>query len=79
MSNKDEQLSFLTEDENPEQTLENCHRFLYLFLYLDHSQPINDYAGAAIVMILAEVSNALTELGDTYNFVEKSGNVSAIG
>ncbi len=78
MSNKDEQRSFLT-DDNPEQTLENVRRMLNLLSYLNRSEPMNDYAEAGVNMILWEVGDTLTELGNTYSFVEKSGSVSALG
>ncbi len=70
MSNKDKQLSFLA-DEHPEQTLENVRRMLDLLSYLNRSEPMNDYAEAGVCMILWEVGDALTELGDSYNFVKK--------
>ena len=78
MSNKDKQQSFLT-DDNPEQTLENVRRMLDLLSYLNRSESMNDYAEAGVNMILWEVGETLTELGDTYSFVEKSGNVSTLG
>jgi len=71
MNSKEEQLPFLT-DDNPEQTLENCRRFLDLFMYLDRAEPMNDYASAAVSMMLSEISNSLTELGNTYDFVKKA-------
>ena len=82
MSNNKERLSFLTDNDNPEQTLENVRRMLDLLSYLNRSEPMNDYAEAGVNMILWEVGDALTHLGDTYDFVEKSGKpgiASALG
>ena len=70
MSSNKEQLSFLT-DDHPEQTLENIRRMLDLLSYLNRSEPMNDYAEAGVCMIVWEVGNTLTELGDNYNFVKK--------
>ncbi len=75
---KEKPPSFLT-DNNPEQTLENVRRMLDLLSYLNRSEPMNDYAEAGVNMILWEVGDTLTELGNTYSFVEKSGSVSALG
>ena len=72
MSTSGKHPSFLTDDsDNPGQTLENINRFLCLLMFMDHSQPLNDYAHAAVTMILGEISDALTELGDNYTFMKK--------
>ena len=67
---KEDRPPFLT-DNNPAQTLENVRRMLDLLSYLNRSEPMNDYAEAGVCMILWEVGETLTELGDTYNFVKK--------
>ncbi len=80
MSNNHEQSSFLTDVvAGPGQTLENVRRMLDLLSNLNRSEPMNDYAEAGVNMILWEVGDTLTNLGDTYDFVEKSGKVSALG
>ncbi len=72
MSTNDERQSFLTDViAGPAQTLENVRRMLDLLSYLNRSEPMNDYAEAGVCMILWEVGDALTELGDSYNFVKK--------
>ncbi len=69
---KEKPLPFLTDVvAGPGQTLENVRRMLDLLSYLNRSEPMNDYAEAAVCMILWEVGDALTELGDSYNFVKK--------
>ena len=52
MSNNKERLSFLTNNHNPEQTLENVRRMLDLLSYLNRSETMNDYAKADVNMIL---------------------------
>ncbi len=82
MSNNKERLSFLTNNHNLEQTLENVRRMLDFLSYLNRSETMNDCAKAGVNVILWEVGDALRHLGDIYDFVEKSGKpgiASAIG
>ena len=70
----------LTASDNPEQTLYNCRCMLSM---LDtHNLEGCGMPGEAAVgfgLILHQIQLALEDIEDRYDFVEKSGNVSALG
>ena len=62
-------------DDNPSQVLENCKSMLDLAGYLgvEGSIELSDRAICGLHMLFDGISQALTDLDENYDFVEKSG------
>ena len=71
--------SCLTYSSGPAQTLYNCNCMLSLLNMKDVSGEAPEEAAVGYGLIIHQVERALDEIGERYDFVEKSNNVSALG
>ncbi len=67
--------SFLFDDDNPSQTLDNCKSMLALIGHIGLSGPIelSDSGICGLYIVFDGITQALTDIDENYDFVEKSG------
>ena len=72
--------SCLTSSDSPAQTLYNCQCMLSMLGMKDlEGCEIPGEAAVGVSLMMGQVSMALSDISERYDFVEKSASVTAVG